>query len=387
LPGFREPLSTILAGTSTPSATAGKEEEMSGLVVETALRRLLRIRPPTGRPPDGEAHHVPGSADRQVVHSLVRSAAALLETLDRVGAGEMVRQRAGLMDRETAPGTQYDESRRSFINLFGPDDDLPIPPPAADFGTLRDGRNGYASFPSCLQAVQRLTGEYTQLVPFLKATRDYQPTPVDLPDFTGATGRRGRGRKKSPGGSAPRAVKARPNPAIVAQAWAAQLHRLELLASRDHFWGCHLILLCHEARDPAQGDLATTHWLYGHLERELAEAVEAIQGAAADVTEEWLGGRRENPETESDVSHADDFRSIVWFGKPYTFTRKQAGCVACLWEAWERRRPGVSKEVLIRACQSDGNDVKDIFKGSPAWRKIIVSPQQGLYCLKPPAKQ
>jgi hypothetical protein len=338
--------------------------------VETALNRLLGIRLPAAGPAGGRPDAGAARARRDVLHRLVGAAAAFLETLDGAGAGELVRERAGLVGRRTAPGTPYDDSRVQFIRLFGPADDLPFPPPGDDFGTLRDEHNTFLTFPACLRLVGEQTAEYVQAIPGLKATREYRAPCGDWPDPWSPPP----GGAPSGGGLSPR---------VVGEAWAAALHGLELEADREHFWGCHLILLCHEASDPARGHAGMTSWLYGHLERDLGDAVEAVQGAAAALVQGW---RSTLPPAEAapPASHADDFRWIVWYGETYTFTPKQAACVGCLWNAWEREWPGVAKRELLMACDTDGSEVKDLFKGHPAWKKVIVRVRQGLYCLRPP---
>ena len=40
-----------------------------------------------------------------------------------------------------------------------------------------------------------------------------------------------------------------------------------------------------------------------------------------------------NQGDDPNFRHSDDFRSVVWRGAPYTFTKNQAACVKVLWTA------------------------------------------------------
>lgn len=82
------------------------------------------------------------------------------------------------------------------------------------------------------------------------------------------------------------------------------------------------------------------------------------------------------------VKHSPDFRSVVWFGEPYTFTPTQAAIVEKLWEAWEDDCPGVGQVALLEAVGSDSNRLRDVFKDHPAWGTMIVSGAKGMYRLE-----
>ena len=358
---------------------------MSQIAVELALRHLLDIRPAGG---NSTAAARPDPLGPTRTEKLMRSAAALMEALESAGAGADLRRRAALVDRETAAGTPFDEARKDFIRLFAPPEELPLPPLPDDFGTLRDERHSYVTFPSALRVVQAQTAEYKLLVPELKATRDCRCPPVPWPDTEVEQSKSKRGRRKkrvADGGSGGPVAGNAASPIILAEAWVAQLHRLAVLADSERFWGCHLILLCHAEWRPGSGNFATAGWLYRHLERQADEALGAIQGAAAAVAAGGTSPEQPQPAEVPQTSHSDDFRAVVWFGTPYTFTNKQAPCVGCLWSAWEKKWPGVSKADLLRACESDGTEVKDLFKGHAAWGTMIVSVRKGLYSLRPPA--
>jgi hypothetical protein len=85
-------------------------------------------------------------------------------------------------------------------------------------------------------------------------------------------------------------------------------------------------------------------------------------------------------------THTDDFRSVSWFGTPYTFTRMQAKCVRALWEAWERGTPDVDLQTILRAIDSYSARLHHLFdKGRHrAWKTMIQSRRKGTYRLVEP---
>jgi hypothetical protein len=90
-----------------------------------------------------------------------------------------------------------------------------------------------------------------------------------------------------------------------------------------------------------------------------------------------------------DVDHSDDFNSVFWFGKQYTFTVKQAKVIERLWRAWERKTPAVPLVDLLEAADSDAKRLRDVFKPgqtvNPAWKdKMIIEAGKGAYRLSAP---
>jgi hypothetical protein len=90
------------------------------------------------------------------------------------------------------------------------------------------------------------------------------------------------------------------------------------------------------------------------------------------------------PEGTNPVAHSPDFRSLSWFGTEYFLTEKQSKVVKALWEAREKGSPDVAQDLLLRACDSDGVRLVDLFRRSPAWGTIIVSCRRGAYRLPDP---
>ena len=74
----------------------------------------------------------------------------------------------------------------------------------------------------------------------------------------------------------------------------------------------------------------------------------------------------------SEIKHSEDYRSVKWYGKSYTFTVGQAGCVKCLWEAWESGTPELSQETVLEAAGVSTQRLSDAFRGNVAWGKMIV---------------
>jgi hypothetical protein len=82
--------------------------------------------------------------------------------------------------------------------------------------------------------------------------------------------------------------------------------------------------------------------------------------------------------------HGPDYRDCMWNGTHYTVTATQAACVKVLWEAWEHGTPEVGQQHILETAGSESSSLKDVFKGSTAWKTMIVSTRQGLFRLAEP---
>lgn len=80
-------------------------------------------------------------------------------------------------------------------------------------------------------------------------------------------------------------------------------------------------------------------------------------------------------------AHTSDFQRVDWNGRRYFLTPKQAKVVSVLWQAWEEGGEEIAQDVLLRAADSDGVRLVDLFKRSEAWGNLIVSPRPGFYRL------
>jgi hypothetical protein len=84
--------------------------------------------------------------------------------------------------------------------------------------------------------------------------------------------------------------------------------------------------------------------------------------------------------------HSDDFRSVLWYGLSYAFTKSQAACMKVLWRAWETKTPELDGLTVV--TQADIAQVRliDVFrskgKSHSAWGTMIIKGQsKGAYRL------
>jgi hypothetical protein len=142
-----------------------------------------------------------------------------------------------------------------------------------------------------------------------------------------------------------------------------QLWNLKRKAQKYHLWGIHIIMTCYRAHRPELGDRDLFSRLHTFLP-DLHECAQAVQEAAEDIVDQYS--------PQSNTRHSVDFRSVVWFGIPYTFTPNQAACVRVLWEAWENATPEVGQETILAKAGAEGKRLSDVFKRHPAWGALIV---------------
>lgn len=70
--------------------------------------------------------------------------------------------------------------------------------------------------------------------------------------------------------------------------------------------------------------------------------------------------------------HSVDFASVFWEGDKYTFTAAQSQVIRLLWEAMDNLTNEVRQETLLEAASSDSDSIKELFRGHPAWSKLII---------------
>jgi hypothetical protein len=74
--------------------------------------------------------------------------------------------------------------------------------------------------------------------------------------------------------------------------------------------------------------------------------------------------------------HSDDFRSVVWSGTPYTFTKTQAACVKVLWTTWKADTPELDGLTVVTQADVAQSRLIDVFrskgKAHLAWGTMIV---------------
>lgn len=74
---------------------------------------------------------------------------------------------------------------------------------------------------------------------------------------------------------------------------------------------------------------------------------------------------------EKPARHSSDFRSVIWFGTPFSFTANQAACIKVLWDAWENGTPDVGDQTIIEAADASSLRLSVVFRDSPAWGTMI----------------
>lgn len=79
-------------------------------------------------------------------------------------------------------------------------------------------------------------------------------------------------------------------------------------------------------------------------------------------------------DSEKQVRHSSDFRYVNWFGIDYAFTAMQADAIEILYENWRKGTPDLGEAFILSTIDSDGSQLKDIFKHHSAWGIMI---QQG----------
>jgi hypothetical protein len=106
----------------------------------------------------------------------------------------------------------------------------------------------------------------------------------------------------------------------------------------------------------------------------------------AELREDLEG--RDTPYTQkakklkTGFTHSEDFRSVNWRGKKYTFTSKQAQAVEILCEHFEKGTPEVGKDYILEQLDSESSRLRDIFRKHPAWKALIVKgSKRGTYRL------
>ena len=85
--------------------------------------------------------------------------------------------------------------------------------------------------------------------------------------------------------------------------------------------------------------------------------------------------------------HTDNFSAVYWPGAGtfHFYGEKQQAVVAALWAARVEGTLEVTQTLLLRAADSDGARLHDLFRGHPAWGKLIQRGHSpGSYTLPPP---
>lgn len=78
-----------------------------------------------------------------------------------------------------------------------------------------------------------------------------------------------------------------------------------------------------------------------------------------------------NEGNSEQATHSIDFRSVNWYGTPYTFSANQAACVKIWWEHWRQQTPDVSDAAVLEAAEVNSR-LRALFQGHDAWGTMIV---------------
>jgi hypothetical protein len=133
---------------------------------------------------------------------------------------------------------------------------------------------------------------------------------------------------------------------------------------------------------------------------DLAAGVRMIWAASeVPVFEEGAGVAGETPDTgRRPYTFGPGYRSVDWYGVPYSFTDTQAAMVEILAEAYKAGTPDVDAELLVgqdaftqerikakKGKPSAAKRVRDVFRNHPAWGTMITpGGTRGTYQLSKP---
>jgi hypothetical protein len=325
------------------------------------------LRSPRPRPSGSEAAVEDWSAE------VVLRAATLFDLIRSTRWGNEIRQRIGRLTALSSEGSRFDSLRREFIHLTArlPD------PLGEDFGRLHDEHGSYIDYPRRIVEVVDTSKEYGRQID--EAARAGRLDPAAE-------------RPTAPPEPAPRdgvesgvpAPAGRPSPQDTVSSWLDCLKEVKDEILRERVWGCDLLVECWvtvhapgaragdspvapAAQPPGDGPSFRTGGCHAVVRglliaalREDAAVLDALRGAATYIMRVMYP-----------VEHGPDYRSVVWFGTPYQFSKMRADAVAVLWDAWERGTPDVSEGALKQLIGSDSERSHEVLRDHPAWRRMI----------------
>ncbi len=73
-----------------------------------------------------------------------------------------------------------------------------------------------------------------------------------------------------------------------------------------------------------------------------------------------------------DFRHSSDFRSVSLRGEQFSLTPRQAQAIQILWEAHNNGSSEVGQHYILEKLDSPSSRLRDTFRNSPAWRKLVV---------------
>ena len=122
----------------------------------------------------------------------------------------------------------------------------------------------------------------------------------------------------------------------------------------------------------------------GRSENPLLQARDSLVTRNIEPHRKLTDSAEQETSTDERFSVSEDFRSVSFHGKDYQLTRSQSIQLKILFQAHRSPHPGVDKDKLLSAIESETSSVRNIWKRSPLWQKLIFSPRKGIYQLKLP---
>lgn len=122
---------------------------------------------------------------------------------------------------------------------------------------------------------------------------------------------------------------------------------------------------------------------FERLRKQVADWADACHIAESILRRIAVESRSPN----SQIAYSPDFRSVNWFGTPYTFSANQSKVVAMLIRCFESGAPEVGSETLLHEIDhaAPPSRMDLVFRDSPAWKTMIVKgSSKGTYRLAHP---
>lgn len=90
------------------------------------------------------------------------------------------------------------------------------------------------------------------------------------------------------------------------------------------------------------------------------------EATVKELEAQAYGPKEPAPEVAAgpECKHSGTFNSVVWYGRPFEFTKRQAEVVELLWRAWESGTPGLNQDYIGErvAPESKRFSVSDLFR-------------------------
>jgi hypothetical protein len=167
----------------------------------------------------------------------------------------------------------------------------------------------------------------------------------------------------------------------------------------------HLACGCYVERyyrhpGPKQPRTYTSLEIHPDIEQQIGIIVERAKARISSefkVNENWLvnmnrlldqlrtGSQLSDPHSntipkvakKSQFEISEDCRTVYWNGSHYPLTRNQGAMIELLRRAYESGKPAVSKDRLLGSIGNETSEVRDSWRRSPLWRRLIFSPKKG----------